>query len=393
MMKDLKVLKSGRNSFRGKGFLPALVLSLAVGAAGGSLFAQNAAVVSMSPRGQAHLNWVKPGESQTVDMDANDQTFMAVGEQTMTPLPENTPAPAPTMKLTVQKPVAKKAVKKTAKKSAPVQTAIPVPSAVSAPVAEAVQPEAIPVPVVYAIPVTEVKPMATEPATTVPLPLSALLAQSASGAKPASSIKQVALVRKAKAEQKVSPAPVAVALADAADVASGIDAAVVNEPNAERANSEKRLYESYKDECSDPHTLSSIRDISYKISIEPGETPQSCPLPDEIYNRTPPTPIVFTWKASALCHKPLYFEDVQLERYGHTLCPLLQPALSGVRFWLTIPMLPYFMGTYPPNECVYDLGYYRPGSCAPSMIQPLPISARGGLIEAGAVVGAAALMP
>jgi len=149
-----------------------------------------------------------------------------------------------------------------------------------------------------------------------------------------------------------------------------------------------RMNESgYVEECPDPKSLASIQDLSYKVTLEPGLFPESCPLPDEVYYRKAPTPITFTWKASALCHKPLYFEDVQLERYGHSCCPVLQPICSGVRFWLTIPILPYLMGTYPPNECIYDLGYYRPGSCAPHMLQPIPISLRGGLIQAGATVG------
>lgn len=134
-------------------------------------------------------------------------------------------------------------------------------------------------------------------------------------------------------------------------------------------------------------------DLSYKVTPQPGLFPESCPLPDETYYRKAPTPITFTWKASCVCHKPLYFEDVQLERYGHSRCPLLQPVISGARFWLTIPILPYLMGVYPPNECIYDLGYFRPGSCAPHMLQPLPISLRGGLIEAGVIVGLAAAIP
>jgi hypothetical protein len=73
----------------------------------------------------------------------------------------------------------------------------------------------------------------------------------------------------------------------------------------------------------------------------------------------------FTWAATGLCHGPLYFEEVNLERYGYTLCPVLQPALSGAHFFLTIPALPYKMAHQCPRECVYTLGHYRPGSPAP----------------------------
>ncbi len=149
----------------------------------------------------------------------------------------------------------------------------------------------------------------------------------------------------------------------------------------------------YVDECPDPKSLPLIKDLSYKVEPKPGQFPESCPLPDEVYVRKMPTPITFTWKASNLCYKPLYFEDVQLERYGNSFCPLLQPAISRARFWLTIPILPYLMGVNPPNECVYDLGYYRPGNCAPYMLNPIPISLRGALMEAGVIVGGCYLYP
>ena len=100
----------------------------------------------------------------------------------------------------------------------------------------------------------------------------------------------------------------------------------------------------------------------------------------------------YMWKASALCHKPLYFEDEALERYGHSWGPCLDPVVSGVHFFCKLPVLPYCMGVQPPNECVYALGHYRPGNCAPYLIDPVPISARGAAMQAGAVVGAAAIL-
>ena len=85
----------------------------------------------------------------------------------------------------------------------------------------------------------------------------------------------------------------------------------------------------------------------------------------------------YMWKASAMCHKPLYFEDEQLERYGHSFTPCFQPFVSGAHFFCTLPVLPYCMGVEPPCECVYALGHYRPGSCAPYMCNPVPLSLRG----------------
>lgn len=104
-------------------------------------------------------------------------------------------------------------------------------------------------------------------------------------------------------------------------------------------------------------------------------------------------PSTVQWAASGLCHKPLYFEQVQLERYGHELGPILQPLVSSAHFFGSIPLLPYKMGIHPPNECQYALGYYRPGSCAPYMLQPIPWSLRGAAVQAAAVTGGAALIP
>jgi hypothetical protein len=73
----------------------------------------------------------------------------------------------------------------------------------------------------------------------------------------------------------------------------------------------------------------------------------------------------YQWSATMLCHRPLYFEEVNLERYGYTVSPIIQPAVSAAHFFLVIPALPYKIVAQPPRECVYTLGYYRPGSPAP----------------------------
>ena len=47
----------------------------------------------------------------------------------------------------------------------------------------------------------------------------------------------------------------------------------------------------------------------------------------------------------------------------------------------------------PPNECQYTLGYYRPGNCAPWIVPPVPISARGALTQGAVMTGAFWLIP
>jgi len=145
--------------------------------------------------------------------------------------------------------------------------------------------------------------------------------------------------------------------------------------------------------CPSPRDLKPLNQISNKIDAEPGEFPAECGLGNEAFDPRQWSMTTYTWKATGLCHKPLYFEDVQLERYGNTFSPLLQPAISGAHFFASSVILPYKMGLEAPLECVYPLGTYRPGSCAPFYIGPLPISARGALYQTGTVLGLVFLIP
>jgi len=145
-----------------------------------------------------------------------------------------------------------------------------------------------------------------------------------------------------------------------------------------------------------PQGLSPIGSLTHQIPSGDGKLPVLCPMSQEEHPAPISrgwAPVTFTWKASALCHKPAYFEQVQVERYGHSVGPLFQPIVSGAHFFLSVPLLPYKMGLYPPNECLYTLGHYRPGSCAPYMLDPLPLSLRAALFEAGAWTAAVFVIP
>jgi hypothetical protein len=121
--------------------------------------------------------------------------------------------------------------------------------------------------------------------------------------------------------------------------------------------------------------------------------PQECLIEQVAYQERSWQHSKVTWKASNLCHKPLYFEDVNLERYGHDAGPFAQPIISSAHFFANIAVLPYKMGVHQPSECQYTLGYYRPGNCAPWIVPPVPISLRGGLYQAAAMTGAFWLIP
>ncbi len=140
--------------------------------------------------------------------------------------------------------------------------------------------------------------------------------------------------------------------------------------------------------------LNSI-DLGISISgVEGEDFPYVCSVDDG--SLAPPrcwAEVTYMWKASALCHKPLYFEDIHLERYGHSWGPYMQPLVSGAHFFGTLPVLPYKMGLKTPNECVYTLGHYRPGDCAPYLIDPIPFTWRAAWFQAAGVVGVAAFLP
>jgi hypothetical protein len=142
------------------------------------------------------------------------------------------------------------------------------------------------------------------------------------------------------------------------------------------------------------HTLDQVN-LSIGVTGKPGEDfPYECSIDDGTwYTGRCWDETTYMWKASALCHKPLYFEDEALERYGHSWGPYLDPFVSGAHFFCKLPVLPYCMGVTPPTECMYALGHYRPGNCAPYMIDPVPISCRGAAFEAGAWVGGVFIIP
>jgi hypothetical protein len=94
----------------------------------------------------------------------------------------------------------------------------------------------------------------------------------------------------------------------------------------------------------------------------------------------------YFWEASGSVSNPLYFEEPNLERNGYQF-GCLQPAVSAAHFFATIPLLPYKMAVHPPHECVYSLGYYRPGDCAPLQHERFHFQPDAAAAETGAVMG------
>ena len=182
----------------------------------------------------------------------------------------------------------------------------------------------------------------------------------------------------------VAVTPVAADDASAADE----DDAASQEPCAEEAEDCREALKRLRGDL-----LAGI-DLDIRVGGRPGnDYPCECRLEGETFEPRRFATTMFTWKAAGYCHKPLYFEDWQLERYGHSHGPLADPFFSAAHFFTTLPVLPYKMGVELPWECVYPLGYYRPGDCAPWTVPAIPISLRGMAVEAATVTGLVFLLP
>ena len=120
--------------------------------------------------------------------------------------------------------------------------------------------------------------------------------------------------------------------------------------------------------------------------------PEITPLSDEPYLPRPMTPIQYRWAASNIAYNPLYFQDVNLERYGHNYGPL-QPLASAGKFGVQLIGLPYQMALDHPHKCVSPLGYYRPGDCAPKLHYQIPLNLRAAVVQAAVVSGIAIVIP
>ena len=155
-------------------------------------------------------------------------------------------------------------------------------------------------------------------------------------------------------------------------------------------------------ECPDEETLRSqfkpISEVRLRLHAEAKQLPADCSR--VLFESTRPSNARSNavrnvhWQPTNFLHQPLYFDDVPLERYGQTLSPCWQPVLSGARFYLTLPVIPWKMGYDHPYDCVTTLGLYRPGVCAPCMREKLPPrNPQSTLLETATVLGFVFLLP
>ncbi len=66
-------------------------------------------------------------------------------------------------------------------------------------------------------------------------------------------------------------------------------------------------------------------------------------------------------------YRPLYFEQVGVERYGCSFGYLIQPCVSTLHFYGSAALLPYRMLIHPPLRPVYHDHHDLPGGQLPNM--------------------------
>jgi hypothetical protein len=97
-------------------------------------------------------------------------------------------------------------------------------------------------------------------------------------------------------------------------------------------------------------------------------------------------------RAHTFPYQPLYFEEVNLERYGRS--PYRFGAFGSiVRFYATIPAIPYAKTVHNPHQKYHWNWPYEAGWSAPRVRETPPLQLNAGLVEAGAITGVTFLVP
>jgi len=93
-----------------------------------------------------------------------------------------------------------------------------------------------------------------------------------------------------------------------------------------------------------------------------------------------------------LCHGRLYFQQINLERYGWDL-GVFAPLISGTKFLYDFVTLPYHLATEPCRRFEYNTGWCLPGDPVPLLLYPLHVSPTGFVAEVGTILALVAIFP
>jgi hypothetical protein len=102
--------------------------------------------------------------------------------------------------------------------------------------------------------------------------------------------------------------------------------------------------------------------------------------------------VVVSWTPWTICYRPLYFEEIGLERYGCS-SGIWQPGISAAHFFTTIPLLPYKMMVRLPRSCVCSNGFSRCDDCPPPGYTTSGFRLDGAMFEAAIVAGIVLSLP
>lgn len=121
--------------------------------------------------------------------------------------------------------------------------------------------------------------------------------------------------------------------------------------------------------------------------------PPEIAISDEMYEGRFFAETIFHWDASNIKYNPLYFEDVQLERYGHDHHELIQPIYSLGKFSAQLIGMPYQWVLHSPDEDVYPLGHYQVGEPTPRLVHQVPLNAKAAAVTGAFYTGMFFLIP
>lgn len=99
-----------------------------------------------------------------------------------------------------------------------------------------------------------------------------------------------------------------------------------------------------------------------------------------------------TSPSAAVPYQPLYFEQVNVERYGRYYGPC-HPAASAVRFFATIPALPYAMTVHRPHRTYLWDWPYEAGWAAPAVRERPPFQPTAAAVQSATITGLVFLLP
>ena len=159
-------------------------------------------------------------------------------------------------------------------------------------------------------------------------------------------------------------------------------------PAAVALSAEEGLTRPERDPCDVDLQFNPISNVTVGLKLDPSKIPTDCSKDLFVGPQRPTAKFSsltdFCWQPSNFFHQPLYFDDAPLERYGQSLCPHLQPVLSGARFFITLPAIPYKIGVDHTHDCVTNLGKYRARELRPCVKETLPLcDLDGALLTAG----------